>query len=587
MPEDTAPKTQENTADSATEPKSEIGLRLWPGAILVALLVAIRLGAREFGQTNIHYFIGTAAVPWLILILLAAWWVLLSRAPLMGRVIGAIVFASTMLIPAFMTSGPEHYVPLMAMYMTPAVIITLFITSSAGWRVQRIAALIVMLAIGAYFSMLRIDAIHGDVGLTLSWRWERTPEENAAATLSNSNNYASETAELPAEVTEGDWPGFRGPERDGYDVATKFDTDWKANPPEELWRRSIGLGWSSFSAVGDYAFTQEQRGNDELIVCYNAATGEEVWVNAIEGRFVDQMGDGPRATPTYVNGNLYTQGASGTVQSIDAATGETIWKADLREDVGASVPTWGFSSSPLVEANRVIVYAGSTQGKAVAAYDQATGKLAWAAGNGDHGYSSGKLTVLYNTPQVLMVSNYGLQSLRPDNGEVLWEHAWEISDLPRCIQPTAVGDGGFMLPSFSPSGASGLKRLDITYADGLWEAEEAWVAKRFRPYFNDNVFHEGHVYGFDNSVFKSIDATTGEENWRGKKYGGQVILLARMNMLLILTEKGQVVLVNATPETFVEVASFQAIEGKTWNHPTIAQGRLIVRNAYEVACFKL
>jgi len=156
------------------------------------------------------------------------------------------------------------------------------------------------------------------------------------------------TAELPNTLSVGDWPGFRGARRDGIADSVTFGTDWATDHPKELWRRRVGVGRSSFTVIGDYVFTQEQRGPNETVVCYEADTGTEVWVSALADRFNHPKGDGPRATPTFANGRLYTQGATGLLQCLDAATGAVVWRKQLQDETAAKIPHFGFASSPLV-----------------------------------------------------------------------------------------------------------------------------------------------------------------------------------------------------------------------------------------------
>jgi outer membrane protein assembly factor BamB len=346
----------------------------------------------------------------------------------------------------------------------------------------------------------------------------------------------------------------------------------------------VGPAWSSFAAVGDYVFSQEQRGGKELVTCYRAATGEAVWVNQVSARYKDTLGLGPRATPAYDRGKLYTQGATGLLQCLDASTGQTLWKRNLTTDANTGVPGYGFASSPLVVADRVIAFSCGGEGKSVVAYDRVSGEIAWLAGQRTSGYSSPHLALLVGVPQVLMVSDFGLQSLLPETGACLWEHPWKAKQYARCIQPLLVGDDSVVLCA---TGATGSGRLRIQKQDNTWSAKGEWTTKSFRSYFNDCVFHQGYGYGYDGDRFACIDVQTGERRWSGKRYSGQVLLIADMGVLLVLSEAGDVVLVPATPERFSEIAHFKALSGKTWNHPVVAHGRLFVRNAEEAACFEL
>ncbi len=565
------------------------GPRMWPAALIVlAHLAAIAYSIQA--PTILQDAIGFALAPLLAMVLLAIWWLMAKQVPLKERLAGLALFAA-LLGAIVISQGGSGVQLLMELLMvavpaiTIGVVALLLITTRLRWRVRRWLAVGLMIGIAVVCTALRVDGIRGDFLPILAWRWSPTAEELFADWVQTPSGPA-EAIELPAQPRPGDWPEFRGPARDSRLAGTTFATNWDEAPPREVWRRRVGLGWSSFTVVGDYAFTQEQRGPNEAIVCYRADTGDEVWVNFVTARFDDAMGSGPRATPTFNEGKLYTFGATGILSCLDASTGETLWERDVKTDTNAKIPGWGFASSPLVTGDLAIVFSGGPGGKSVAAYDRVSGDLAWTAGDGTHGYSSGQLARIADVPQVLITSDIGIQSLVPETGEVLWEHRWVISvkSNPRCVQPLVADSHTVMIGT---AGGKGTRRLRIDRAEESWTVEEQWTTKQLRPYFNDFVYHDGYCYGFDGNRFTCIDAETGERRWTGKRYGGQVLLLPDMDALLVLTEKGSVVLLEATPEAHNEIAQFKALSGKTWNHPVIAHGKLYVRNSEEAACFEL
>ena len=266
-------------------------------------------------------------------------------------------------------------------------------------------------------TLVRTGGITGDGESDLHWRWTPTPEERLLAQASDEPHAAVAPAPAaypsprpPAEppMTEtnavrgyavppagrargrprrqptrhADWPGFRGPDRDGIIRGVQIETDWSQSPPVELWRRPIGPGWSSFAVRGDLLYTQEQRGDDEIVACYKLTTGEPVWRHRDAARFWESNGGaGPRGTPTLSNGRVYTLGATGILNALDAGTGAVVWSRNAATDTGTKIPDWGFASSPLVVDDVVIVAASGT----LAAYDVATGKPRWfgPAGGGE------------------------------------------------------------------------------------------------------------------------------------------------------------------------------------------------------------
>lgn len=558
--------------------------RIWPAVLIVAAHLAFSLGTFVLASTNTQYVVGFAAVPLLATLLLIIWWMTASGVPVRERLIGLALFGAAILCIVFTQKSNGVFLLIAALpTVTTGVVGLLLVTPWLRWPLRRWAAAAVMVGCAGVFTGIRVDALDGNLLPILSWRWSPTSEDLLAASTPLRQTESQDVPVFPLEPGPNDWQGFRGPARDGRVAETSFSADWANDPPREVWRRRVGLGWSSFAVIGDYVFTQEQRGTDELVVCYHAETGDEVWVNRIPARFDEAMGSGPRATPEFHQKNLYSLGATGVLQCMQASTGNTIWKRDLIEDTGAKLPTWGFSSSPLIAGDLVIVFTGASNGKSVVAYNKTSGDLAWSAGEGSHGYSSAHLAPIDGVLQVLMASNFGLQSFAPETGTVLWEHPWDLSGNPRVVQPLVADDGSVMIGT---SFGKGTRRLRVQKAESSWNIEEQWTTKRFRPYFNDSVYHKGYCYGFDGNRVVCIDAATGARRWKGERYGGQMLLISDMDMLLVLSEKGDVVLIQAVPEEYNEIAQFKALNGKTWNHPVVAQGKLFVRNSEEAACFE-
>lgn len=553
---------------------------MWFAVVVVALMLAaftFSLQASSLMQNAAGYFLAPLAG----LLLLSFWWLLSRGVPLRDRVIGLALFLAA--IGLIMTThGPNSMYMLSRVLptMLTSVVVALLLTRKMPWPPRRTAAFVAILGCVGLFSALRMDSVAGDLSPNMSWRWSPASEATWEGAVVN----PAKTASLPTNVESNDWPAFRGPNRDSHAPGITFATDWDTNPPKEIWRHPIGLGFSSFAVVGDYIFTQEQRNDSELVVCYDANTGDEVWINQVDARFNDATGDGPRATPTFINGKLLTQGALGSLQCLDAATGEILWSSDLKKDTGASVPVWGFASSPLIVDDLAIVFAAGPGDKGVAAYNINNGELAWCGGAGTHGYSSAHLANFAGTDQVVIISDIGVQSFVPGNGDMLWEYLWQIRMNPRCVQPI-ITDGDALL--IGTAGGQGTRRINIAKTGEGWTTEEKWTNKRYKPYFNDSIYFDGNCYGFDGRRLVCVDAVTGDIRWKGNRTGGQVLFLPDMKMLLILSEKGEVILVKASPDEFEEVTRFQAINGKTWNHPVIAHGKLFVRNAAEVACYEL
>ena len=592
-------------------------LRLWPGVLAAVLLLLVRFVAPAVEpETMIVAVIGGLAGGLAIVV----WWAFFSRAPGVERwgailvMIVALVATSRILHESIAGGMMGMMFP---MYAFPPLCIAFVAAVAAGRRLSdgpRRAAMAaaILLACGAW-ALVRTEGITGDADSELHWRWSQTPEERllaqagdlpaalpsapAAPAVSAAPSAPSaptvvatpeeplaaqagaEPAAAPAGAKTGaDWPGFRGPGRDSVVRGVRIETDWSASPPVELWRRPIGPGWSSFAVLGDLFYTQEQRGDDEVVACYNLTTGEPVWGHRDAARFWESNGGaGPRATPTLSNGRVYTFGATGILNVLDAGDGAVVWSRNPAADTGTEVPGWGFASSPLVVGDIVIVAVG---GK-LAAYDLATGAPRWYGPAGGGGYSSPHLAKIGGVPQVLLLSTIGATSVAPADGTQLWQHPWPAGT--RIVQPALTADGDVLI------GANeGIGRIALAHGAGGWTVKERWTSIGLKPYFNDFVVHHGHAFGFDGSMLSCIDLADGKRKWKGGHYGhGQLVLLPDQDVLLVLSEQGELALVKATPDPFTELARLPAIEGKTWNHPVLAGDVLLVRNDQEMAAFRL
>lgn len=562
-------------------------LRLWPGVVILALMWAGTLVPQYLDINPFYQFQAKFLAPMIGLVLVLLWWLFASRLRWTDRLLVPAAFAGAA-VGAYLCLHPTFKMAL-TLYGLPAAVTAwvgwLVVAQPLNWPAQRAGLLGVFILVWGGCALLRMDGVDGGFGAEMSWRWTPTAEQKFLAQQPAKS--AAAPAAAVVALAPGDWPGFRGPQRDARLTGVRVATDWSQHPPQLLWKHRVGPGWSSFAVVGDRVYTQEQRGANEVVVCYRAADGRELWEHRDAVRFSEDIaGPGPRATPTFHDGKLYTFGAKGLLNCLDPATGQAIWSKDVAADSGAKVPMWGFAASPLVAARIVTVYTGGPDGKAVLGYKADTGELAWTAAAGPNSYSSTHLAKFDGVEQVLIVTDAGLTSFDPASGQVLWTHDWPTENqVVRVTQPTVL-DGDDVLIG-TPFGI-GTRRIHVSHKGGAWSTDEVWTTKAIKPYFNDLVVSKDHLYGFDGQFFVCVGLADGKLAWKARGYGaGQVLLLADQGVLLIASEKGEVALVKASPERHEELGKFPAIEGKTWNHPVLAHGKLYVRNGEEAACYQL
>ncbi len=596
-----------NPEPHASAAVSRPPLRLLPGIVLAALLVALRYvlpfifpdGELRDSLQGVAVIGGMAGA-----LMIALWWLFLSRAAWSDRlsaiaVMAAALFATRFFLHPSIVGGMMGF--MLYVYAIPVMTIALvvwavtFHASSPGRR--RVAMIVIISTAGAAWALVRSEGVIAG-GSDLHWRWSMTPEERLLAEGGDAPELpppAAATVEIPEAAVAStpspvappatarvDWPGFRGPRRDSVIRGVQIETDWVTSPPQQLWRRAIGPGWSSLAVRGDILYTQEQRGDDELVAAYRVSTGAPVWRHKDPVRFYESNGGaGPRATPTLSGGRLYSLGATGIVNALDARTGAVIWTRDAATDTGAKLPGWGFTGSPLVVADTVVV---ATSGRLVA-YDKSTGQPRWTAQTKGGSYSSPHLATIGGVPQIVMLSGFGASSVSLADGAVLWENAFEGTPI---VQPVLLSGGDLLISSADAMGGLGVRRLTVSGGASGWTVEERWTSKGLKPYFNDYVVNDGHAFGFDGRILSCISLEDGAKKWKGGRYGqGQLMLLPDQDLLLVLSEDGELALVSAKPDEYKELAKVPALNGKTWNHPVLAGDILLVRNGEEMVAFRL
>jgi outer membrane protein assembly factor BamB len=633
------------TNTQSNEPRPGKPLRLWPGIALVTLewLLWTVFPLVAPGQAVFGILGGTVCG-----LLVILWWLFFSRAPWLERL--AALALMILAVPVAYRFAHVSVITAAQGYLLIGLAIPPMTLALVVWAVasrhyssgRRRAAMVAAMLVGCVsLGLIRTGGVSGDGSFDLHWRWTPTAEERFLARLANepvtpppapvappaekpaptepiaapppavstpepagppkaptaakapeAKEPAAPAAAAPpaglamserGSTTRAEWPGFRGPGRDSNVRGVRIETDWSHTPPVELWHKPIGPGWSSFAVNGDVFYTQEQRGDDEIVSAYHVKTGAPVWTHRDAARFFEgNAGPGPRGTPAISGDRVFTHGATGIVNALNARDGSVLWSRNSSKDTGAPMPGWGFASSPLVIDDLVVV---ASSGRLIA-YEAATGKPRWTAQSGGGSYGSPQLMTIGGVPQIVLLNGAGVTSFAPADGTKLWNNAWSGAPM---LQPTQISDGDLLITSGDAMGGLGTRRIAVAHGPAGWTVEERWTSRGLKPYFNDLVVHKGHAFGFDGSILSCIDLADGERKWKGGRFGhGQLVLLPDQDLLLVLSEDGELALVSATPDKFTELTSrIPAIDGKTWNHPALVGNVLLVRNGEEMAAFRL
>jgi outer membrane protein assembly factor BamB len=557
-------------------------LRLWPAIVIVILQWLIRFGLPGVIPSDMATQVGIfgGVIGGFVLII---WWAFFSRARwferlgAIGLMILALICTQQFIDVSIRTANMGMMFTIFSVpVLSLAFVVWAVATRNLSSGIRRVTMVATILLATGFWVLLRTNGMDGSAHQNLVWRWTKTSEERFLA--ESNHKLMPISLDSAAMAAEAEWPGFRGSHRDGIIRSIQIATDWVKSPPSEMWRRSVGPGCSSFAIHGTLLFTQEQRGEYEMVTCYNLNTGEPVWSHGDSARFWDShAGAGPRSTPTISNGRVYTLGGTGILNVLDERNGTVVWSRNAASDAEVKVLPWGFAGSPIVVGNRVII---SLSGK-FAGYKIESGELAWFGTDGGNSYSSPHLVTIAGIQQVLLMSKTGATSIEPESGRPLWDYEWVMQD--RILQPAVIGEGDLLIAGETQA----IRRIKVTNDQGKWSVKELWTSEQIKLNFNDFIIHKGFAYGFDGPSIACIDTKDGSRKWKGSPYRGFSVLLAEQDLILVLTEKGDLALVGATPDQFRELARIPAIKGKTWNHPVMVGNVVVVRNAQEMTAFRL
>jgi outer membrane protein assembly factor BamB len=465
--------------------------------------------------------------------------------------------------------------------------------SGFGGRTKGVLVGLMLLVAGAAVAAVDSVKLTGDLRPIPHFRWQGRPEELLDRHLKEAGD---STGLPPIDLTIDrtlDFPRYRGLRGDG--VVTSNDLlewNWSEYPPKLLWRQPCGGGFAGFAVAGNVAITVEQRHDQEVIVCYDRATGKERWTYSYKANFRHPTGNGPRATPALSDdGDVYSMGAEGMLVCLDGKTGKKKWSVDVVEDNSARVVMWGMTSSPLLVEDLVIVNAGvdpdNNAGRALVAYRRSDGTFVWGAGKNRAGYSSPQKARLAGRDQVLLFDAGGLAGYDPKTGEELWQYPFVTGMDMNIIQPLVLSEDRVFIASET---SKGCEMIRITRKGTTFAAEQEWANFNLCSKFANPVAVGSAIYGLSNGTLVSIEPEKGRRLWRGRTYGhGQILAVGRNvgAVLIVLSERGYVAVVAADRKSFQERARMDVFKDRTWNTPALAGRQLFLRNDVEMACYEL
>jgi len=397
-----------------------------------------------------------------------------------------------------------------------------------------------------------------------------------------------------SEISAADWPGFLGPDRNGISTEKGLNTDWVAKPPKQLYRVPLGGGFSSLCVVGDRIYTQAIRGNNEAVVGIEAATGRVLWTRDVCSVYLDQQkqGSGPRATPTFADGQLFCQFPGGDFVCLNAADGQPVWNVNLLQaaridNVLSEEFYWGLSQSPLVEGERVIVCPGGVRKTSVMGLDRRTGQVVWSGGADPPGYGSPVVATIQGQRQVICTGGVSLMAFEPQDGTPLWRLPFGNKYNCNCATPVVLDQRIF----YSAAYGNGSILFEPTKAADRWNTKPVWTNRALLSHMATPIIIDGHVYGCSGDLgantLRCLELAKGAVKWT-ERTPGKCTMVAYEGHIVLVSEDGTVRLIEANPKKYVEKGrADQLLKSRAWTPPAIADGKLYLRDQHELFCFDL
>lgn len=388
----------------------------------------------------------------------------------------------------------------------------------------------------------------------------------------------------PASVADGDWPQWRGANRNGLSSETGLLKQWPAEGPKTLWAVSeIGEGFGAVSVSGDRIYIQGTRGEASMVFGLNRADGKTVWSTALGPKGSERRGNGPRSTPTVDADRLYVLTENGDLACLRSRDGSSVWRKNILKEFGGSNPGWLISESPLVDGNRVIVSPGGSDA-GIVALDKMTGQTIWKAAGlgGEAAYSSCIVADVGGVRTIMNFSSSAAVGVRASDGKVMWQYSKVSNDTANCTTPVFADNKVFFSSAYGTGGAL----LALNAQGGEVKQQEVYFTKEMMNHHGGMVLVNGYLYGFSNSVLTCLEFATGKKMWMHRSVGKGSLTYAD-GMLFLLGEDQMVGLAEASPNAYNEKGRFPITDlGKpSWAHPVVAGGKLYIRNQNTLACY--